>query len=159
MVEYGVHGAYVSETNINYVANTDSVEVRAFRANCNPLSGCGSSDTSSVKWAIIENIVFPTLTQNPDVTSICEGTDVSANIATAGSGGVGCSDILEFRTKVGTNYSVWSTYIESDLIPSFGVDKIEVRAYVGNCISGDQCAPEDTLIYSWTVTPQPTAPL
>lgn len=150
---------YVSETNINYIANTDSVVIRAFRADCNPLSGCGSSDTSSVKWAIIENIAFPTLTQNPDVAAICEGTDVSASVATAGSGGVGCSDILEFRTKVGTSYSVWSTYLEADLIPSFGVDEIQVRAYVGNCISGDQCAPEDTLIYSWTVTPQPTAPV
>jgi len=150
---------YSSGNVIPTIGAITTVEVRAFRGNCNPLSGCASSDTSVVSWNILKTLVNPLLLKNPNIATICQGTDVSATISTPGSGGVGCSDVLQYRTNNGTGYSSWFAYSVGDPIPSFGMTAIDIRGFIGNCSNGSQCPPADTLIYTWTISPLPTAPI
>ena len=129
------------------------VEVRGFRANCSVASGCTSSDTNTVSWFILENLVNPILLKNPNLASLCEGVDVSATIQTPGSGGNGCSDVLQYRINAGAGYSAWASYNAGDAINTSGSIGVQIRGYRSLCISGSQCPPVDTLIYTWTVSP------
>ncbi|MDD2345773.1 MAG: hypothetical protein PHY85_06480, partial [Bacteroidales bacterium] len=147
--------AYSSGDNIPYPIGSEQVEARAYRADCSPLSGCESSDTASVQWNIIELLTNPILEQVPNITTLCQGADVSAIISIPGAGGVGCSDILQYRINDGT-YSVWANYVAGDLIPTFGINQVQIRGYRGNRLSGGNCAPTDTLVYEWNFVPQPT---
>lgn len=156
---WGAWTAYTSGNNIPYIASTQTVEVRAFRGNCNPMSGCLSSDTNTVSWNIIKTLVNPILTQVPAIATVCQGTDVSATIQTPGSGGVGCSDILEYRINSGAGFGAWFSYNAGDPLPTFGLIGVEIRGFTGNCSNGSQCPPTDTTIYSWSVTTSPIAPL
>lgn len=156
---WGVWTAYTSGNNIPYIASTQTVEVRAFRGNCNPMSGCLSSDTNIVSWNIIKTLVNPILTQVPAIATVCQGADVSATIQTPGSGGIGCSDILEYRINSGAGFGAWFSYNAGDPLPTFGLTGVEIRGFIGNCSNGSQCPPVDTTIYSWTIAPSPIAPL
>ncbi|MEI6347052.1 MAG: hypothetical protein WCP69_03795, partial [Bacteroidota bacterium] len=155
---WGAWTAYTSGSSIPLIAGTTSVEVRAFRGNCNPLSGCPSSDTTIANWNILNTLVNPILTKIPNVATVCQGTDVSATIQTPGSGGVGCSDLLQYRINNGLGFGAWFSYNPGDPLPTFGSVGVQVRGFIGNCTSGSECPPVDTTIYSWSVTPQPTAP-
>ena len=151
--------AYISGNNIPYGATITQVQVRAFRGNCDPLSGCTSSDTTLTSWTILNNLVNPILTKNPAVAAVCEGTDVSATIQTSGTGGVGCVDVLQYRTNSGAGFGAWLAYSTGDPLPSTGYTAIQIRGYIGNCISGSQCPPADTTIYNWDVSTPPTTPV
>jgi hypothetical protein len=130
------------------------IQVRAFR-DCQPTTGCLSTDTTVAQWDIDPLIVNPTLTKTPNVASVCDGTDVSATIAVAGSGGNGCSDIYEYSTDNGSN---WFTYVPGTIIGTTNLSSVHIRAYHGNCTGGANCAPVDTNIIFWNVVKQPTNP-
>ena len=155
---WGSWSAYTSGSNIAYGANITQIEVRAFRGGCDIASGCTSSDTTLVSWNILNSLTNPILVKTPNVSSICAGIPVSAAIQTAGTGGTGCSDILQYRINFGAGYGVWSSYTANDLIPTAGVTGVQVRGFRGACASGDECPPADTTIYTWTVTTSPIAP-
>ena len=147
---------YTTGNTINYPSNATNVEVRAFRGSCG--SGCAASDTALQSWIVNQSLVNPILAKTPNSVSVVSGTEVSASISIPGSQGVGCSDVLQFRTKTGAVYSAWSNYLENDLIPTTGLTEVQVRGFRGSCISGAACPPADTLIYSWLVISGPQNP-
>jgi hypothetical protein len=61
----------------------------------------------------------------PDSDVACEGTNVSA-ILTPGTGGDG-TDVLEFRTCIGKDFSDWSDYTSADEISTTSLASIEIR--------------------------------
>jgi hypothetical protein len=90
-------------------------------------SGCGSFYTNYITVTVEPAPVSGTVTKDQNVPNICEGTDVSATIA-AGSGGNG-TNVREYRTKSGGNWSSWSLYTSGDAIPTTGKTDVEIRAH------------------------------
>ena len=147
---------YNSGASIPYFITTTKAEVRAWRGNCAGI-GCEASDTISVGWNIQPQLVAPIIAKNPDITTLCQGTSVSATLTTAGSGGIGCSDIYEFRTNNGTTWTAWSAYTLANNINTTGLSQVQIRSWRGNCASAT-CVSSDTTVLNWDVTAQPTAP-
>jgi gliding motility-associated-like protein len=150
--------AYTSGTNIN-TAGVDTVQIRVFRGNCNPLSGCFSTDTTIINWNVYPQPIAPVLAGNPNVSTVCEGTDVSASLTTPGSGGAGCSDTFEYRVDNGAGYGAWTPYAPPTLISTTGVVAVQIISYRGNCDPASLCVqtPVDTI--TWAITPPVTDPV
>ncbi|MEI6435259.1 MAG: right-handed parallel beta-helix repeat-containing protein, partial [Bacteroidota bacterium] len=89
------------------------------------------------------------LIKNPDATSSEAGTNVSASLGNAGSGGYACSDSYERRTRTGDTWGAWEPYILDALIPTSGLSGVEIRSIRKNNESSRGCYHEQT--YSWAI--------
>ena len=67
---------YIPTNQIN-TNGIDTVEIRGFRL-CDPLAGCGNSDTNLVSWNIYPEIVMPEMTV-PDVDNVWKNGRESRN--------------------------------------------------------------------------------
>ncbi len=93
--------------------------------------------------------VASTMTKSPDQAAVCAGTDVSASINVAGSGGVSCSNTYEKSINGGS----WESYNPGDAIStSPSVTSVDIRAKRGGC-GGSGCDEATSINYSWTVDP------
>ncbi|MEI6349171.1 MAG: gliding motility-associated C-terminal domain-containing protein [Bacteroidota bacterium] len=151
--------SYTSGNNIPYSATATQTEVRAFRANCDPTSGCNFSDTTTGSWVISVPIVAPVMVKVPDIAGVCDGTPVSATLVSAGSSGLNCTDTYEFRTNDGSGFGAWSPYLSTTLIPTTGLTEVEIRFARNICDPLNVCVPPAPVVFNWAVNPQPTAPL
>jgi hypothetical protein len=104
-------------------------------------------EVSTGTWTVtIEELaVAGTLSKTPDATYICQGDNVSASL-TAGSGGNG-TDELEYRTRAGSDWSLWTAYTSGTDISSSGKNSIEIRTRR----MADYCADSDYTTVSWMV--------
>ena len=145
--------AYTPGSNISSVGRT-AIEIRSVR-NCDAASGCTAENVYS--WTVNNfTVTSPTMTKTPNLSSVCEGTNVSAAIATSGSGGSGCSDSYQYRTSTGS-WSAWQTYTPGSSISTTGLGGVEIRAWRGNCAPGGICGDSLINTYSWIVEIQPTS--
>ena len=104
---------------------------------------------------VVNDPIAPVMSKNPNQTSVCEGTTVSATISSNGSGGVsGCADVYEYRTKSGGVWSSWATYdaVTPLEISTTGKTDVEIRASRSHS-SGLGCYAEN--VYSWVIYPLP----
>ena len=148
---------YTSGQNI--LANgRQSIQVRAWKGNCTSGAGCATSDTLVETWTVTPNITNPTITKNPNRTSVCEEENISAILNVAGSGGVGCSDVFEYRTSDGSSWSAWAPYTLGSSIPVIGSSAVEIQAYRSNCAPGGNCNNPAPNVVSWTVVSSATQP-
>ncbi|HKK10235.1 MAG TPA: hypothetical protein VJ939_05330, partial [Bacteroidales bacterium] len=97
--------------------------------------------------------VAGSLNKTPDNDAVCEGTNVSA-ILTPGTDGDG-TDVLEFRTCVGTDCSDWSDYTSADEISTTGLTSVEIRTKRLGGIFDDS----NYSTVSWAVHQLPHAPI
>ncbi len=98
--------------------------------------------------------VGPTLDEKtPNLASVCLGTDVSATF-NAGTGGVGCTDVFEYRFDGG----IWTSYTPGTDLSTIGHVLVEIQGQRTGCTSGAGCTETNwTALASWIVTPMPTA--
>jgi hypothetical protein len=108
--------------------------------------GCGTLYTNSVHIEVEPTPVSGSLTKSPDLTTVCEGTDVSAS-ATSGSGGNG-TDVLEYRTETTSGWSSWIAYTSGNSINTTGKINVEIRTYR----DADHCSTGSTITKSWAVS-------
>ncbi|MBP6185589.1 MAG: T9SS type A sorting domain-containing protein [Saprospiraceae bacterium] len=130
------------------------IVVQVRRSNCQ--LGCNSNAESGTlaDWDIISQPSAPTsIIKNPNVLSVCVGTQVSANAPMGGNAGIDCS--LEYRFQRGSitvqNWSSTSSYTST--IADGGHD-INVQVRKSNCQAGCNTA-ESTTLGSWSVAPDP----
>ena len=142
---------YASGDLINTVGLT-SVRIRTYRADCNPLFSCPTSDTNTVSWTISGTITAPTLTRVPDQDIVCQGSTVRANIV-AGSGGTSCNDVYQYRYNHSvTGWSSWITYpIGYNISTSPSRTRVEIRVF--RSCTGIGCGNSDTNIVFWDIDP------
>ncbi len=110
-----------------------------------PLGTFGYSFTVN----IVAQPIAPTMTKSPNLAEVCSGTDVSATILTAGSGGVAaCEDSYQYRTNEGS----WIAYTPGVAISTTGLNSVDIKAKRSDA-TGAGCSAEN--IYSWTVNALP----
>ncbi|MCO5279501.1 MAG: SprB repeat-containing protein [Chitinophagales bacterium] len=155
---YDPWASYTSGASIA-TAGYNLVEIQVERGNCNPSSGCSSTGFSTIaSWVVNPQPANPTLgAKSPNSTSVCEGQNVSATI-NAGTGGVGCSDVYEYRTRSTANvWSAWTVYISGSAITTTSLNKVEVRVQRGGCNASAGCtSTSPVVIADWDIFPQAT---
>ncbi|MCF6342366.1 MAG: hypothetical protein L3J31_06130, partial [Bacteroidales bacterium] len=91
----------------------------------------------------------PTMTKSPNQSAVCAGTDVSASIATAGSGGVtSCTDSYEYSTDGGTS---WSAYTPGTAISTTGLSGTDIVQILATRSDPDGRGCDASNLYKWTV--------
>jgi len=110
-------------------------------------------EVSSGTWTVITEPtpVAGTLAKTPDVSSVCEGEYVSAGL-TPGSGGNG-TDITQFRTHDGTEWSTWTDYALLASVTTTAKTGVEIRTWR----TGTQCSNSDTTSVSWIIEQTPVS--
>ncbi|HRN95649.1 MAG TPA: hypothetical protein PL084_13075, partial [Chitinophagales bacterium] len=155
---YDPWASYTSGASIA-TAGYNLVEIQVERGNCNPSSGCSSTGFSTIaSWVVNPQPANPTLgAKSPNSTSVCEGQNVSATI-NAGTGGVGCSDVYEYRTRSTANvWSAWTVYISGSAVTTTSLNKVEVRVQRGGCNASAGCtSTSPVVIADWDIFPQAT---
>jgi hypothetical protein len=134
------------------LSGTNVVQVRTRRTATG--TGCDNGLYNTVMWSIVADPISPTLnTKTPNVASVCEGQAVSATF-NAGTNGVGCSDIYEYRKNGGA----WLAYTPgTNISTTVGDVSVEIQARRGNCTAGLDCTePAFATLATWTVTPDPS---
>ncbi len=109
--------------------------------------GCDGTP-QSVDVTIVQQPIGPTLNiKTPNLASVCDGADVSATFI-AGSGGVGCSDVFEYRFDGG----IWTTYTPGTNLSTTGHTSVEIQGQRSGCTLDAGCTgtPWVTLA-SWIV--------
>jgi gliding motility-associated-like protein len=92
-------------------------------------------------------------TKTPGTDPVCEGTDVNATV-NPGSGGIGCSDIIEYRYDGGT----WLPYVSGTSLSTTGHTSVEIHGQRGGCTAGTGCAGTPLItLAGWAITPLPSA--
>jgi hypothetical protein len=111
---------------------------------------CPGSPVSVVVTVVAQPVGPTLLAKTPDLADVCVGTDVSATF-TAGSGGVGCSDVFEYSYD---NSASWVPYTPGTPITTTGHTKVDIRGQRAGCTADLGCTgtPWVTLA-SWNVTP------
>src|SRR4029077_16045776 len=90
-----------------------------------------------------------------NVTTVCEGTNVSATV-TAGTGGDGCTDTYQYSNDGGTS---WHSYTPGDPISTTAGNTVTVQTQRGGCTAGSGCTATGWVtIATWNVNTQPPAP-
>ncbi len=103
----------------------------------------------AVTVTVVPDPAAPSITRNPNSSTVCEGTTLSVN-SSGGSGGTGsCANQYRYSTNGGSNYSNWS-----GTIPSFsavtGNNRVQSRR---NC-NGSGCNSNVNTV-QWTVQANP----
>ncbi len=147
-LEYSTDGgviweAYLSGETIS-TAGVETVEVRTRRM----ADFCDPAVYNTVLWTIEPTPVSGTLGRTPDVDNVCEGTEVSATLA-SGSGGNG-TDELEYSTDDGVS---WSAYVSGETISTTGFNSVEVRTRQ----LADYCDNSEYNTVIWQVNPPTVA--
>ena len=116
-------------------------------------NGC-DGPVQSLPVTVMPQPIGPTLAaKTPNLASVCVGTDVSATF-TAGSGGVGCSDVYQYRFDSGA----WLTYTPGSNLSTTGHTLVEIQGQRSGCTSGAGCDGTSWVtLASWNVAPMPAA--
>ena len=115
-------------------------------------NGCRASDNITV--LVAPDPVAPGLVKSPDETTVCAGATLTVNVS-PGTGGTGTIvDEYHFSSDNGVTWSSWSTTIPS-LTAVAGTTIIESR----RTASGNDCNTSVPKSVSWTVIPDPVAPV
>jgi hypothetical protein len=148
---------YTSGDNINTTTATGSVIIQGRRSGGSGTGCITNSYSTLASWTVYPQIVAPTLNvaTPSNGTNICLGQSVSATI-TAGSGGLGASDLYERSIDGGTNWIAYSSGSSINTGSATGSVQIRVSRSAG---SGTGCnATGPTVIATWPVYPQVVAP-
>jgi len=137
-------GTYTATT---YQVDTITVNTwyrRLARVSCmNDWTGAAKSNV--VKITVEPTPISGTLDKIPNITNVCEGTNVSA-VLTAGSGGNGL-DSLVYRTHNGIEWSSWTTYTTGTNITT--TDKVQVQ--VLTLRKASYCDNSTATTVSWNI--------
>ncbi len=136
--------SFEAETGINLIESRRTADG----------TGCTTSASNQVAWTVIDLPIAPVIEANPNDTAVCEGTVLSINITTAGTGGAGLiTDEFRFSTDSGSTWSAWI-----DTIPEFdavtGINLVQSR----RTADGTGCTTSDTNTVQWQVFALPKAP-
>lgn len=108
------------------------------------------SPTKSVTVTVENQPVGPTINvKTPNLASVCEGANVSATF-NAGSGGVGCSDVFEYRFDGG----LWVAYTAGTNLNTTAHTSVEIQGQRSGCTADAGCSGTSWVtLASWTVNP------
>ena len=151
----GTWNSYTSGTNLNTTGHV-LVEIQGQRTGCTAGTGCtGTAWATLATWTVNPQPVGPTLNaKTPNLATVCDGQAVSATF-TAGSGGVACSDVFQYRFDSGT----WASYIPGTNLNTSGHTLVEIQGQRAGCTAGAGCTGTAWVtLASWTVNPQPVGP-
>jgi hypothetical protein len=153
---YDSDGAISGETSSIFTPPTTSlgtelyyVIVSASGTSCSPIQ----SNLSQV--IISPQPVAHTISKVPDVSAICQGTNISASFAGASGGGGTVTDEYQYSTNGGSS---WASYTPSSNISTsaiFGADIVQVRTR--RTATGSACNNTDWNVVTWTVHEPNTA--
>ncbi|MEI6765836.1 MAG: T9SS type A sorting domain-containing protein [Bacteroidota bacterium] len=135
---------YTSSITANTVGDYYFQTRRTATGNDCNTSAWSPAGNGQLLWTVSQ-AVAPVLAVTPNMANACIGKDITASISTAGSGGVGCSDIYEYRIDGGS----WSGYTPGSTLNTTGHTSIEIRATRGNC-SGNLCTSASNT-YTWNI--------
>jgi len=158
--QYRVNGTglwinYTPGTPISTTGRT-LIEIRGQRSGCAANSGCNSTVWITLaSWTVTPQPTGPTLlSKTPNLSEICEGQPVSATF-TAGSGGVNCSDVFEYRYD---SSGAWLPYTPGANLSTTGHTFVEIHGQRTNCDAGTGCNGSGFVVLaSWKIKPQPVA--
>jgi uncharacterized protein YjbI with pentapeptide repeats len=138
--------AYTQGTNIS-TSGIHGVEMRT-RRNA---TYCDHSTYSYASWLVEQTPVNGILVKNPDAMGTCISGLVSA-ILIPGEGGNGI-DELQYRSSVGSSWSIWMPYTSGNSIAATGKSGIEIRTRR----AATYCATPTYSTISWSVELTPIA--
>jgi len=151
---WSITGGIPADYQINGTTNTISVDWNS--AGTYVLSvysysviSCPST-SKSVTVTVVNQPVGPVLNvKSPNVASVCDGTNVSATF-TAGTGGVGCSDVFEYRFDGGS----WTAYTSGTNLNTTAHTSVEIQGQRAGCTADAGCSGTSWVtLASWTVNP------
>ncbi len=140
--------AYTQGTNIS-TSGIHGVEMRT-RRNA---TYCDHSTYSFASWLVEQTPINGMLVKNPDAMSTCISDVVSA-LLIPGEGGNGI-DELQYRTSVGSSWSIWMPYTSGNNIAATGKSGIEIRTRR----AATYCSTPTYSTISWSVELLPNAGL
>ncbi len=111
---------------------------------------CDGTFSGSSTITVETTPVAGTLSKIPNVSSVCDGDNVSA-ILNGGAGGNGI-DVLEYSIDGGSN---WLAYTSGSNISTSGLNEVQIRTRR----IADYCLPSTYEIVSWLINPLPTITL
>jgi hypothetical protein len=135
---------YTISTPIS-TAGLSGVEVHSRRM----ANFCSPSEYNTVSWNVEATPVAGTLTKIPDMSSICEGAEVTA-LLSPGTGGNG-TDLLEYRMYDGINWSEYTPFTLGTSIGTVAKTIVEIRTKR----LADVCNSSDYNSVSWTIVSRP----
>jgi uncharacterized protein (UPF0248 family) len=161
LVQFSTNGGstwttYASGTPINTtsLSGTDIVQIRSQRS-----AGTGTTCNAAtilMTWTVAPAPLAPALVPNvPSGTTVCQDQDIIVTV-TAGSGGVGSSDIVEFSVDGGNTWFPYITGGGLNTLTLLGTNIVQVRSTrtAGTAIGCN--AAVTTLV--WTVVPKLVSP-
>jgi len=151
---WNISGGIPADYQLNGTGNTISVDwntagIYVLSVYSYSVISCPST-TQSVTVTVVGQPLGPTINAKaPNLASVCEGTNVSASFI-AGSGGVGCSDVFEYRFDGGS----WTAYTSGTNLSTTGHTSVDIQGQRAGCTADAGCTgtPWVTLA-SWTVNP------
>ena len=152
----GTWTAYTPGSTISTMGH-NSVEIQGQRAGCTTGTGCsGTSWTTLASWNINPQPSGPDLNNKiPNLPVVCSGQNVAATF-NSGSGGVGCSDVFQYRFD---NTGSWAVYNPGDNISTTDHTLIEIQGSRAGCTAGAGCnGTAFVTLVSWSINPQPIGP-
>ena len=152
----GNWNTYIPGTSIN-TSGQSLVEIQGCRSGCALGSGCaGTPWIILASWNVQIQPIYPTLnTKTPNISSVCEGQQVSATFI-AGSGGINCSDQYQYGFD---GSGSWTAYIPGTSINTMGHTSLTIQVQRGGCDSTSGCSSTGWVSEaSWTIEPQPVGP-
>jgi methyl coenzyme M reductase gamma subunit len=118
-------------------------------------NNCNTGTSNVIEVTVAPAPVAGAITKVPDVTGVCQATNVSATII-AGSGGGGIvTDVNEYSTNGGAN---WNPYVSGTNISTVGLNGnnvVQIRTRRES--NGSNCSPSTWNTVFWTVDNAHTA--
>jgi len=112
---------------------------------------CSTASSSVFTITANNNPVSATLNLSSPVGAICVGTNISASIANAGTGGAGTvTDVMQYQYDGG----VWNTYTINSNLTTVGHNDIAIKSI--RTVTGSGCSVATPNIYTWTVNQTPS---
>jgi len=119
-------------------------------SNATPCISGNPATSNTVNMTFNPATTAGTLTPTPAVGAVCSGTTVSAT-ATAGSGGIGPTDKLEYRFDGGT----WTAYTSGTSLNTNSHTSVDIQTY--RTTTGSGCTQSATVMVSWTINAVPAS--
>lgn len=141
-------------TTVADIGNT--IHVKARRVQCAASCDAANESGNLQSWEIIARPTIPLMEADPAVSSVCPSAELSVNLLSEGTGGVGtCSVRYQASVDGGMTWEpsgwAWST-VAPDIIAQGDNNRVRARRVCGSpfigCIS-------DTIVVQWNVVDQP----
>ena len=116
-------------------------------------TGCSTSATKEVSWAVVAQPVANDLTKDPVDATVCAGQTLTVTAAGASGGTGAIADEYRYSTDNGAIWSAWGAALPSFAAVASDDNLIQSR----RTADGTGCSTSATKEVSWAVVAQPVA--